>query len=97
MKNVITCIVLFALCLTTSSPVFSQKIEKAKSEKTQCIATTQKGTRCKLEAVKGHKYCKVHMGNDSSVEKCKATTQKGTRCTRAAKVNGYCTQHSKNK
>lgn len=84
-----------AMSMTLSSPLYAKKPEKAKSEKIQCIATTKKGTRCKLEVIEGRKYCKVHIGNDTSVEKCKATTKKGTRCTRAAKVNGYCTQYSR--
>jgi len=91
-------ILLLVLSITLSSPSYaSKKPEKAKSEKTQCVATTKKGNRCKLEVVEGSKYCPVHYAQDPNAEKCKAMTKKGTRCTRAAKVNGYCTQHAKKK
>lgn len=36
------------------------KPKKATSDANQCIATTKKGTRCKLQALPGTKYCWTH-------------------------------------
>jgi len=89
-------LLLLALSITLSSPSYaSKRPEKAESEKTQCHATTQKGTRCKLKVVEESNYCPVHFAQDPRGERCHAITKKGTRCKKLAKKNGYCTQHSK--
>ena len=59
----------------------------------RCEAITKKGTRCKNKPRPNSKYCYVHQTKDSKVKKCKATTKAGTQCSRAAKIDGYCTQH----
>lgn len=59
----------------------------------RCEAITQKGTRCKNKALKGSKYCQVHLAKDPRVQQCKARTRKGQRCSRPAKYSGYCKQH----
>lgn len=81
--------------LMSAAPVHADKPEKAKTEKTRCQATTQEGTRCKLKAIEGTKYCAVHKNKHNNGPRCKATTQKGTRCKRPAVKQGYCTQHLK--
>lgn len=84
---------LLALAFTLSSANYAQKPEKATSPKTQCKATTQKGTRCKLKVADGSKYCPVHSSNNASTAQCKAKTKEGKRCSRAATKRGYCAQH----
>lgn len=91
MKKIIA-LLMFLMC---AFAVNAQKPKKAESEKTQCVAITTKGNRCKLEVVEGFKYCSVHIGQDAKVNKCKATTRNGNQCSRAASKNGYCTQHYK--
>ena len=67
----------------------------AQTQPKRCEATTKKGTRCKNKALKNSKYCQVHQAKSPNVQQCKAKTQSGTRCSRAAKTDGYCTQHYK--
>ena len=67
----------------------------AQTRPKQCEAITKKGTRCKNKAIKNTKYCQVHQAKSPNVLQCKAKTQSGTRCSRAAKTEGYCTQHYK--
>ena len=82
------------LAVTLSYTVVSaQKPVKATSPAKQCVATTQKGTRCKLEVEKGSKYCPVH---NPKVKKCQGKTKSGKKCTRnAQKGSNYCWQHKK--
>ena len=67
----------------------------AQSQPKRCEAITKKGTQCKNKAINNTKYCQVHQAKSPNVQQCKARTQSGTRCSRAAKTNGYCTQHYK--
>lgn len=74
----------------------SSKPEVANSEKEQCIATTQDGTRCQLEKENGKDYCVVHLAQDAEVKQCQAKTKKGKQCSRPAeRGKNYCWQHSK--
>ena len=83
---------LLSILLLTSVPA---QIVMAQTQTKRCVATTKKGTQCKNNALRGSKYCQVHQAKSPSVQQCKAMTKSGTRCSRAAKTNGYCTQHYK--
>ena len=87
LKAVLLSAMLF-LCAPTQSII-------AQTRPKQCEAITKKGTRCKNKAIKNTKYCQVHQAKSPNVLQCKAKTQSGTRCSRAAKTEGYCTQHYK--
>lgn len=83
-----------SLFMLISTPVQSISIPQ-EAQTQRCIATTKKGERCKNNAQKGSKYCRVHKAKDPNVQQCKATTKEGKRCSRAATKSGYCTQHYK--
>ena len=90
MKKIIIALLVATLGCTTIS---AQKPQKATSPATQCIATTKKGTRCKLEVDKGSKYCIIH---NPQIKKCKAKTKSGNKCSRYAQEGSdYCWQHQK--
>lgn len=83
---------LLSILLLLSVPA---QIVSAQTRPKQCEAITKKGTRCKNNALMNSKYCQVHQAKSPNVQQCKAKTQSGTRCSRAAKTEGYCTQHYK--
>lgn len=89
MKALIIGLTALALCAAQGAYAQSSQPEK------RCVATTQKGTRCKNDAVNGTKYCQVHQAKAPGVQQCKAKTKSGSRCSKAAKTGGYCTQHYK--
>ena len=83
-----TIIFSFALLLgAPSTQIF------AKPQPKRCEAITQKGTRCKNQAIENGKYCPMHKSKATSAKKCKAKTKDGKKCSRAAKKQGYCSQH----
>lgn len=65
----------------------------AQSQSQRCEAITQKGVRCKNQAINKTKYCRVHQSAAS--KQCIAKTKEGKRCSRKAKCAGYCDQHYK--
>ena len=84
---------MISLMLLMSFP--AQDISAQGQPTKRCAATTQKGTRCKNDAVNNTNYCQVHQVKSPQVKQCKAKTKSGKRCSRAAKTAGYCTQHYK--
>ncbi|MBQ7189856.1 MAG: hypothetical protein IJR99_10615 [Kiritimatiellae bacterium] len=80
------------LCMMTAAMTFAA----------QCEGVTQKGERCKRDAVEGSKFCAGHADKEKAkVEKqkddgqCWAVTEAGTRCKH--KKDGksdYCKQHA---
>ncbi|MBP5386491.1 MAG: hypothetical protein J6Y97_03790 [Prevotella sp.] len=83
--------ILFSLMLLLSCSVQDTSAHELQAK--QCVATTKKGTRCKLNSLENSKYCHVHQAKSPVVSQCKAKTKEGKRCSRAAKTDGYCTQH----
>lgn len=94
MKNKTTYLkaALMSILLLVSVP--SQNV-MAQTQSKRCEAITKQGTQCKNKALKNSKYCQVHQAKSPNVQQCKAKTKSGTRCSRAAKTDGYCTQHYK--
>ncbi|MCQ2255286.1 MAG: hypothetical protein MJZ29_07295 [Bacteroidaceae bacterium] len=86
MKQLLTLSII--LCTIACS---SGKPKVASSSDEQCIATTQKGTRCQLEVEGNSSYCSLH---NPEYDKCQATTKSGKPCSRnAERGSNYCWQH----
>ena len=87
MKRIVVALLVASLgCASVSAYNF-----ETTSNTEQCAAVTKKGTRCKLKAENGSRYCKTH---NPKAKKCQARTKKGKKCKRNAKAGSrYCWQH----